>query len=149
MSHKILDAVINSHYSQLVLYLRHNYNFNVKSHEDGYNALMIALQIGDKKKRFKMFEFLIKQDLVDLLDVDKHGRDIYFHAVIKECESELNLLMKYFNMELDCARMDLSGKTLLHYAVINNNLNVLETLLNYCAKYKINVDLPDKINKIT
>ena len=52
-------------------------------------------------------------------------------------------------MELDCARMDLSGKTLLHYAVINNNLNVLETLLNYCAKYKINVDLPDKINKIT
>ena len=149
MSHKILDAVINCHYSQLVIYARHNYNFKVKSHDDGYNALMIALQINDKKKRFRMFEFLIKQDLVDLFDVDKQGRDIYFHAVIKECERELELLMKFFNLEVDCARLDSSGKTILHYAVINNNLKVLETLVNYCAKYKINVDIPDKINKIT
>jgi hypothetical protein len=45
--------------------------------------------------------------------------------------------------------MDSKGKTILHYAVINNNLNILETLLNYCAKYKINVDIPDGVNKIT
>jgi ankyrin repeat protein len=149
MSHKILDAIINCHYSQLVIYARHNYNFKVKSLDDGYNALMVALQIGDKKKRYRMFEFLIKQDLIDLCDTDKQGRDIYFHAVIKECERELDLLMKYFNLEVDCTRVDSSGKTILHYAVINNNLKVLETLVNYCAKYKINVDIPDKINKIT
>ena len=149
MSLKILDAVINSHYSQLIIYSRHNYNFKVKSIEDGYNALMVALQIPDTKKRFRMFEFLIKQDLIDLFDVDKNGRDIYFHAVIKECEKELDLLLKFYNLEVDCTRMDSSGKTILHYAVINNNLRVLETLLSYCAKYKINVDIPDRVNKIT
>ena len=149
MSHKILDAVINSHYSQLIIYSRHNYNFKVKSLDDGYNALMVALQITDRKKRFRMFEFLIKQDLIDLFDVDKQGRDIYFHAVINECEKELDLLLKYFNLEVDCTRADSSGKTILHYAVINNNLKVLETLLSYCAKYKINVDIPEKTSKIT
>lgn len=149
MSYKILDAVLNSQYSQLLLFLRHNYNFKIKSATEGYNVLMVALQIQDPKKRFKMFQFLLKQELVDLLDTDIYGHDIFFATVLRSCENELKLLMKSFHMEIDWSKMDRTGKTILHYAVINNNLTILETLLTYCAKYKINVDIPDKINKIT
>jgi ankyrin repeat protein len=149
MSSKILEAVKNCHYSQLDLFIRHNYNFGIKSQNDGCNCLLTALKIPDPRKRYRMFEFLLNQELVDILDQDKNGHDVFFMTVIRECERELDLLMKYFHMEIDWSRADNFGKTLLHYAVANNNLKILETLLIYCSKYKINVDIPDKINKIT
>lgn len=149
MSHKIIDAVRNNHYSQLLLYLRHGYNFKIKSFPDGHNILMVSLQIADPRRRYKMFEFLLKQDLIDVLDSDVHGHDVFFITVMNELENELELLMRTYHMEVDWSKMDHNGKTLLHYAVINSNLHILETLLNYCSKYKINVDIPDKVNKIT
>lgn len=147
MSSKILEAVKNSHYSQLGLFKRHKYNFKIKS--DGRNILMIALEISDPLKRYKMLDYLLKQDLVDVRDCDKNGHDVFFVAVIRECEQEIALLMRLFHTEVNWTRADNFGKTLLHYAVANNNLKILETLLTYCSKYKINVDIPDKINKIT
>lgn len=149
MSQKIIDAVRNCHYTQLLLFMRHNYNFKIKTLPDCYNILMISLQIQDIKKRYKMFEYLLKHELVDLLETDRYGHDIFFACVLRECEKELELLMKNFNLEVDWNKMDHSGKTLLHYAVINNNLNILEILLTYCSKYKINIDIPDRVNKIT
>lgn len=149
MSSKILEAVKNSHYTQLGLYKRHNYNFKIKSESDGRNVLMTALDIRDPRKRYKMLEYLLKQELVDVRDCDKNGHDIFFAAVIRECEREVDLLMRLFHTEIDWTRTDNVGKTLLHYAVANNNLKILETLLVYCSKYKISVDIPDKINKIT
>lgn len=149
MSFKILEAVRNCHYNELKLFQRHNYNFKVKSVPDEQNILMIALQIDDVRKRYKMFEYLLNSELVDVLDRDKNGHDAFFWTVIGECERELDLLMKYFQMEIDWSRTDSFGRTILHYAVVNNNLKILECLLNCCAKYKINVDIPDKINKIT
>lgn len=149
MSSKIIDAVKNGQYSQLGLFKRHKYNFNVKSQENGSNILMAALEIPEKKKRYKMFEYLLNQDLIDIRDCDKNGHDVFFAAVIREREPELNLLMRLFHTEIDWSRTDNFGKSLLHYAVASNNLTILETLLRYCSKYKISVDIPDKINKIT
>lgn len=149
MSSKILEAVKNCHYTQLGLYKRHKYNFKIKSKPDGSNILMTALEIREPRKRYKMFEYLLKQDLVDVQDCDRNGHDVFFVTVIRECEKEVDLLMRLFHTELDWTRTDNYGKTILHYAVANNNLKILETLLTYCSKYKISVDIPDKINKIT
>ena len=54
MSIKILDAVKKNLYSQLFLYQKHGYNFNVKT-PNGHNALMISLTISNSEKRYKMF----------------------------------------------------------------------------------------------
>lgn len=148
MSIKILDAVKNNLYSQLVLYLKYGYNFKVKSAE-GYNALMISLTIPHSDKRFKMFEFLLQNDCINVLDVDKSGRNIFFWAVKKQCIRELELLMKHYHMEVDWSYKDDIGNTLLHYAVLTNNITIMTTLLKYCMKYKINVDIPDNKDKIT
>ena len=52
-------------------------------------------------------------------------------------------------MSMDLQNRDREGKSLLHHAVICNNANILEELLLYCNKYRINVDIPDKVTKIT
>lgn len=156
MSIKIFDAIRNSHYTQLSIYLKHEYNFNIKTQEDGYTVLMIALQIPDSEKRFKMFEFLLKQECIcaNILEEDKTGKNIFFWAVSKQCLPELELLLKYFNTEINWSKQDLSGRTLLHYAVLANNIDLMKLLLKYCSKYKINVDIPsnsplDNYSKIT
>ena len=148
MSNKILDAVKNNLYSQLVLYLKHGYNFKVKTSE-GYNALMVSLTILNTEKRLKMFEFLLRNDCVDVLDVDKDNRNIFFWAVIKQYIPELELLMRNYHIEIDWAQVDFTGRTLLHYGVLTNNQAIMFILLKYCVKYKINVDIPDTQEKIT
>ena len=55
---------------------------------------------------------------------------------------------RYFG-EIDWTKMDKDGKTILHHAVGSKNYNILESLLVYCNKYRINVDIPDGVNKIT
>jgi hypothetical protein len=149
MSYKVIEAVRNSQYTLLLLYLKHNYNFKIKEMPEQHNILMLALQIPDENKRFKMFRFLLKLDIIDLNEIDIYGHDIFFQATIRSCEKELDLLMTNFHSEVDFARMDSCGKTILHYAVINNNLNILEILLNHCQKFKICTDIPDKITKLT
>jgi ankyrin repeat protein len=149
MSLKVLDAVRNFSIAQLTLYMRKNYNLKVKSPIDGSNALMIALEIEDPKKRFRMFEFLLRQDLINILDSNDDGLNVFFVAVIRQREAELGLLMKNYYYDMDWNTKDKSGKTLLHYAVMTNNLNILEMLLSYCAKYAINVDIEDSETKLT
>jgi ankyrin repeat protein len=148
MSVKILDAVKNNLYSQLILYLKHGYNFKVKTSE-GYNALMISLTIQNSERRFKMFEFLLRNDCIDVLDADEDSRNIFFWAVTKQCIQELDLLLRNHHMEINWSHTDKSGKTLLHYGVLTNNINVMTLLLKYCVKYKINVDIPETKEKLT
>ncbi|RNA15947.1 ZDHHC-type palmitoyltransferase 6 [Brachionus plicatilis] len=149
MSERIIDAILNSQYSKLLLFMRHSYNFKIKSKIDNQNILMISLNIKEPRRRFKMLRFLLKQNLVHILDQDNNGHDIFFLCVIKQLEAELDYLIKNYITELNLSRTDLMGKTLLHHAVINNNLSILRLILSTFAKYKINVDIPDKINKIT
>ena len=148
MSIKILDAVKNNLYSQLILYLKHGYNFKVKTLE-GHNALMISLTIQNSERRFKMFEFLLRNDFIDVLDADQNSRNIFFWAVIKQCVPELDLLMRNHHMEINWSQIDNSGKTLLHHGVLTNNEIIMSLLLKYCAKYKINVDIPENKEKLT
>ena len=56
---------------------------------------------------------------------------------------------KHHYMDVDLHKRDREGKSLLHHAVMCNNTNILEELLLYCNKYRINVDIPDKVTKIT
>jgi ankyrin repeat protein len=148
MSLKILDAVKNSLYSQLLLYLKYGYNFKVKTPE-GYNGLMIALTITNAEKRNKMFEFLLRNDCIDVLDIDENGQNVFFWAVTKQCVREIDLLMRNHHIEIDWAYADDSGRTLLHYAVLTNNQIIMSILLKYCVKYNINVDIPDRKEKIS
>lgn len=149
MSEQIIDAVLCSQYSKLLLFMRHNYNFKIKSKLDNQNILMVSLNIQDPRRRFKMLRFLLKQNLVDILEQDKNGHDIFFICVMRELETEFNYLVKNYITELDLSRSDIMGKTLLHHAVFTNNISILRSVLSIFAKFRINVDIPDKITKIT
>ena len=146
---KIFESIRNSEYSKLAIFLRYKYNFKIKTEPDGDTILMVALEIVDTKKRFRMFEYLLDKQLVDLNETNNHDRDIFFIAVIRNCENELNLLLERYFGEIDWTKMDKDGKTILHHAVGSKNYNILESLLVYCNKYRINVDIPDGVNKIT
>jgi hypothetical protein len=146
---KIFESIRNSEYSKLAIFLRYNYNFKIKAEPNGDNILMVALDIVDTKKRFRMFEYLLDKQLVDLNETNNQDRNIFFVAVIRNCENELNLLLERYFGDIDWTQMDKEGKTILHHAAGSKNYNILENLLVYCNKYRINVDIPDGFTKIT
>ena len=82
MSIKILDAVKNNLYSQLILYLKHGYNFKVKTLE-GHNALMISLTIQNSERRFKMFEFLLRNNTLGSTSFYLKKKKLFFISINK------------------------------------------------------------------
>ena len=149
MSTKIFDAVTNSQYSKLDIFLKHGYNFKVKTDQEGFNALMLALTIADAGKRFKMFDYLLRNNAGSVIDIDKNGRNIFFWVVIKQYPKELEILMLNFHPELDWTTKDYYGQTILHYSVLGNNIHIMSILLKYCHKFKINVNIANKFEKIS
>ena len=92
---------------------------------------------------------MLDNECVNVLDEDEDNRNIFFWTVIRQCIKELDILMRHHHMEINWSHVDNTGKTLLHYAVISSNYTIVALLLKYCVKYNINVDIPDRKDKIT
>ena len=71
---KVLNAIRQSQYKQLALFIRHNYNLNVTT-KDGRNGLFIALDISDPRKRRRMIKFCLDHG-IDALQ--KENVNYYF-----------------------------------------------------------------------
>ncbi|CAF1096509.1 unnamed protein product, partial [Didymodactylos carnosus] len=139
----ILDAIRHNQYKQLALYIRHNYDLNVKT-KDGRNGLFIALDIQEPIKRTRMLKFLLDNGLNPTHIEYNYGYTVLNEAIYRQQIDSVNLLLAYFGGEVDFRRYDHRGRTILHQAVETNNPSILESLINVMNHYRISVDILDE-----
>jgi hypothetical protein len=140
---KVLNAIRQSQYKQLELFIRHNYNLNVIT-KDGRNGLFFALDITDPRKRRRMIRFCLDHG-IDALQKEKINSYTPIHeAIARQQVDSVQLLLANAGGEVDWRSTDLRGRTILHQAVESNNLAILEALITVMNHYSVSVDVPDK-----
>jgi ankyrin repeat protein len=140
---KVLNAIRQSQYKQLALFIRHNYNLNVTT-KDGRNGLFFALDISDAHKRRRMIRFCLDHG-IDALQKEKiNGYTPLHEAIARQQVDSVQLLLANAGGEVDWRSFDRRGRTILHQAVESNNVSILESLITIINHYGISVDIPDK-----
>jgi hypothetical protein len=111
----------------------------------GHNALATALEIQDPRRRLRMFKKLIELG-ADVGSVDgSFSRDVLMWAAFLNRAKEVSVVLQSEGaINLDLQRRDVDGYTSLHYAVLHNNIRVLEQLCALMKKYAISVDITDQ-----
>ncbi|CAF2359237.1 unnamed protein product [Rotaria sp. Silwood2] len=140
---KVLNAIRQSQYKQLALYIRHNYNLNVIT-KDGRNGLFIALDIPDTRKRRRMIRFCLDHGIDALQKEKKYNYTPLHEAIARQQIDSVQLLLANAGGEIDWHSLDVYGRTILHQAVESNNVSILEALIIVMNHYGISVDIPDK-----
>lgn len=140
---KVLNAIRQSQYKQLALFIRHNYNLNVKT-EDGRNGLFFALDISDPRKRRRMIRFCLDNGIDALQKETTNGYTPLHEAIARQQVDSVQLLLANAGGEIDWRSFDIRGRTILHQAVESNNVSILESLINVMNHYAVSVDIPDK-----
>lgn len=140
---KVLNAIRQSQYRQLTLFIRHNYNINVTT-KDGRNGLFFALDIPDPRKRRRMIRFCLDHG-IDALQKEKlNGYTPLHEAIARQQVDSVQLLLANSGGEIDWRSFDTRGRTILHQAVESNNVAILEALINVMNHYGVSVDISDK-----
>ena len=139
---KVLNAIRQSQYQQLDLFLRHKYNIHAMT-RDGRNGLFIALDIANPRKRRRMIRFCLDHGLNPLHKEHTHGYTPLHEAVARQQLDSVQLLLANVGGELDWRSFDRHGRTILHQAVECNNVAILEALVNIASHYGVSVDIPD------
>jgi len=140
---KVLNAIRQSQYRQLELFIRHNYNLNVTT-KDGRNGLFFALDISDARKRRRMIRFCLDHGIDPLQKENVNGYTPLHEAIARQQVDSVQLLLANAGGEIDWRSFDVRGRTILHQAVESNNVSILESLINVMNHYGVSVDIPDK-----
>jgi len=140
---KVINAIRQSQYSQLALFIRHNYNINVIT-KDGRNGLFYALDIPDPRKRRRMIRFCLDHGIDALQKEHIRGYTPLHEAIARQQEDSVQLLLANAGGEVDWRSFDARGRTILHQAVESNNVAILEALITVMNHYGVSVDIPDK-----
>ncbi|CAF0723188.1 unnamed protein product [Rotaria sp. Silwood1] len=140
---KVLNAIRQSQYKQLALFVRHNYNLNVTT-KDGRNGLFIALDIPDARKRRRMIRFCLDHGIDALQKEKKYNYTPLHEAIARQQIDSVQLLLANAGGEIDWRSLDVHGRTILHQAVESNNVSILEALIIVMNHYGVSVDIPDK-----
>ncbi len=140
---KVLNAIHQSQYKQLALFIRHKYNLNVKT-EDGRNGLFFALDISDPRQRRRMLKFCLDHGIDPLQKDSLNGYTPLHEAIARQQVDSVQLLLANISGEIDWRSFDVHGRTILHQAVESNNVAILEALMNVMNHYGVSVDIPDK-----
>jgi 6-pyruvoyl-tetrahydropterin synthase len=139
----VFNAIRQSQYKQLALFIRHNYNLNVTT-KDGRNGLFFALDISDARKRRRMIRFCLDHG-IDALQKEKlNGYTPLHEAIARQQVDSVQLLLANSGGEIDWRSVDIRGRTILHQAVESNNVSILEALITVINHYGVSVDIPDK-----
>ncbi|CAF3938590.1 unnamed protein product [Rotaria magnacalcarata] len=140
---KVLNAIRQSQYKQLALFIRHNYNLNVTT-KDGRNGLFFALDIIEPRKRRRMIRFCLDHS-IDALQKEKKNNYTPLHeAIARQQIDSVQLLLANAGGEIDWRSWDAHGRTILHQAVETNNVPIVEALIIVMNHYGVSVDIPDK-----
>lgn len=140
---KIFNAIRQSQYKQLALYIRHNYNLNVTT-KDGRNGLFFAFDISDPHKRRRMIRFCLDHGIDALQKENLNGYTPLHEAIARQQIDSVQLLLANSGGEVDWRSFDIRGRTILHQAVESNNVSILEALINVMNHYGVSVDIPDQ-----
>lgn len=140
---KVLNAIRQSQYKQLALFIRHNYNLNVTT-KDGRNGLFVALDIPDARKRRRMIRFCLDNGIDALQKEHTHNFTPLHEAIARQQVDSVQLLLANAGGEIDWRALDTYGRTLLHQAVESNNISIVEALVIVINHYGVSVDIPDK-----
>lgn len=140
---KVLNAIRQSQYKQLALYIRHDYNLNVTT-KDGHNGLFYALDIPDSRKRRRMIRFCLDHGINALQRDQKNNYTPLHEAIARQQLDSVQLLIANIGGEIDWRAWDSQGRTILHQAVESNNPAILEALVIVMNHYGVSVDIPDK-----
>ncbi|CAF3283640.1 unnamed protein product [Rotaria socialis] len=140
---KVLNAIRQSQYKQLALFIRHNYNLNVTT-KDGRNGLFFALDIIEPRKRRRMIRFCLDHS-IDALQKEKKNNYTPLHeAIARQQIDSVQLLLANVGGEIDWRSWDAHGRTILHQAVETNNVPIVEALIIVMNHYGVSVDIPDR-----
>jgi hypothetical protein len=140
---KVLSAIRQSQYKQLALFIRHNYNLNVKT-KDGRNGLFFALDISDARKRRRMIRFCLDHGIDALQKETINGYTPLNEAIARQQVDSVQLLLANAGGEVDWRSFDVRGRTILHQAVESNNAPIVEALITVMTHYGVSVDILDK-----
>jgi hypothetical protein len=140
---EIFNAIQHSQYTQLALYLRHNYKLNITT-KDGRNGLFYALDIHNSYKRCRMLRYCLNHGMNPLQKEYINGYTVLHEAIARQQIDSFQLLLPEVSGELDWRSLDNHGQTILHQAVEANNATILENLIAIMNRYNISVDIVDK-----
>jgi len=140
---KVLNAIRQSQYKQLELFIRHNYNLNVIT-KDGRNGLFFALDISDARKRRRMIRFCLDHGIDALHKENINGYTPLHEAIARQQVDSVQLLLANAGGEINWRSFDVRGRTILHQAVESNNVSIVEALVTVMNHYGVSVDIPDK-----
>ena len=140
---KVFNAIRQSQYKQLALFIRHNYNLNVRT-KDGRNGLFYALDIPDPRKRRRMIRFCLDHG-IDALQKENINKYTPLHeAIARQQLGSIQLLLTYAGGEVDWRSFDAYGRTILHQAVESNNVSIVKAIIHVMTRYRVSVDVPDR-----
>jgi hypothetical protein len=140
---KVLNAIRQSQYKQLELFIRHNYNLNVTT-KDGRNGLFFALDISDSRKRRRMIRFCLDHGIDALHKENINGYTPLHEAIARQQVDSVQLLLANAGGEINWRSFDVRGRTILHQAVESNNVSIVEALVTVMNHYGVSVDILDK-----
>lgn len=123
------------------------------TNEFGQNFLTLIVQkqrfesdIQMKKKRFRLFRYLINEENLEIDKNDVFGKDILSWSTHLNCTRETMFLLKSFPGGLELLKLDQFGCSPLHYAIEHGNEQVVQSMIQYFLRYSIRFDVRDAFN---
>lgn len=142
MANGLWNAVRECRFQQVRFLVDSGLTVN-KQNPDGQHTLVCALQIKDADKRLKMFRYLLNHGANYRAFDKKTGRDILLWAVYLNRRAEAELVMFELAGDLDFHKKDKLGRTIIHYATMRGNTELLNSIISQMRKFYISVDVRD------
>ncbi|XP_033119068.1 uncharacterized protein LOC117118563 [Anneissia japonica] len=142
MTNRLFDAVASIRYRQIEILLQCGVDINSKNHE-GKTVLMIACDIQDDKKRYKMFRYLVHKGS-DEFETDQEGVSVFQHA----CRAGRTKILKRMMKEKGLRFVHLSWKDnhnrcALFHAVLCGKIDIVRRILIAMKNQGISIDQVD------
>lgn len=150
---KLLEAIEKCHLTKIISLVKHGCNIHMQN-SFGQNLLVHILQQQQQqqenqllsKKRFQIFQFLIKNYNVNIHSFDHQGKNVFNWAANLNCTQEARYLLNTSPGDIDILVRDHTGSCSLHYAVEHGNEILVHGIVNYLLRYRIRFDIKDAYN---
>ncbi|CAF0769749.1 unnamed protein product [Adineta ricciae] len=147
----LIEAVEQCHLFKIMTYIKHGHNISIQNSR-GQNLLIHVLKQHNsqdqffEKKRFQVFQFLIKTCNLDPHIIDHHGKNVFNWAANLNCTQEALFLLRTYPGDINILNRDQSGLCSLHYAIEHGNEILVQAIVNYLLQYRLRFDIKDNHN---
>ncbi|CAF2758862.1 unnamed protein product [Rotaria sp. Silwood2] len=145
----LVEAIEQCQLNKIIYFVEHGYNIHVQN-TLGQNLLIHILQQQQNylslKKRFQIFEFLIKNYNLNIHSFDYYHKNVFNWAANLNCTREALYLLNSNPGDIDILARDKLGSCSLHYAVEHGNEILVHAIVNYLVRYRLRFDIKDAHN---